>query len=433
MYIFKENIEDNYAKKTKYESTGQNPGASNSIALCSKSLAENANRSIEETDQEYAEKLQLELNQETDPLSSSSSTARIVSSVPEFLKNLALKVDTTDQFLIVTRRRASLDGRLALRKRESLKSSPSKKLMVHYSGEKGIDDGAIHMKFLTHIMSDIKSTVFPTGTPCDSMLDVHSSNLFACGQIAAVSLVNGGSVLNLFHENIFNLMVTKNNTDLLKSTELEKYFVPNEHECFSQIKANPIEHSDFILENGYTGVINDENVDNILGAIMVSISSRRILYLNEILRGLELFGIKETLLENKTMLASLFINSFDTAVNANYVFSLVEPSFSEEGSFRNSVEEKMFDHLQDFLIMMKDENISCVTESLAYDTDNETSTKESEAKINPAGFLKWATGQNHKPLSIGNFNISVKFNHDCFTKNPLHKYVFQLLLHVQGR
>ena len=46
MYIFKENIEDNYAKKTKYESTGQNPGASNLIALCGKSLAENANRSI---------------------------------------------------------------------------------------------------------------------------------------------------------------------------------------------------------------------------------------------------------------------------------------------------------------------------------------------------------------------------------------------------
>ena len=284
------------------------------------------------------------------------------------------------------------------------------------------------MEFLTDIMSEIKNTAFPTSAPCDSMLDMHNNNLFTCALIAAVSLANGEPVPNLFHENIFNLMVTKNNTDLLKSTELEKYFV-----CFSQIKANPIEHSDFILENGYTGVINDENVDNILGAIMVSISSRRILYLNEILRGLELFGIKETLLENKTMLASLFINSFDTAVNANYVFSLVEPSFSEEGSFRNSVEEKMFDHLQDFLIMMKDENISCVTESLAYDTDNETSTKESEAKINPAGFLKWATGQNHKPLSIGNFNISVKFNHDCFTKNPLHKYVFQLLLHVQGR
>ena len=299
--------------------------------------------------------------------------------------------------------------------------------MVHYSEEKSIDDGAIHMEFLTDIMSDIKSTVFPTGAPRDSMLDVHNNNLFGCGQIAAVSLANGGPVPNLFHENIFNLMVTKNNTDLLKSTDLEKCFAADEHECFSQIKTNPIEHSDFNLEIGHTGVINVKNVDNILGAIMVSISSLRILYLNEFLRGLELIGIKETLLENKTLLRSLFINSFDRFVNANYVFSLVEPTFSEEGSFRKPVEEKMLDHLQDFLIMMEDEKISGATESLAYDIDDETSAKESEAKINSAGFLKWVTGQSHKPLSIGNFKISIKFNHDCATKNPLHKLCFPIV------
>ena len=130
------------------------------------------------------------------------------------------------------------------------------------------------MEFLTDIMSDIKSTVFPTGAPRDLMLDVHNNNLFSCGQIAALSVANGGPVTNLFHENIFNLMVTKNNTDLLKSSDLQKYFVPDEHESFSQIKTNPIEHSDFILENGYAGVINVENVDNILGAIMISISLR---------------------------------------------------------------------------------------------------------------------------------------------------------------
>ena len=121
----KENIEDTHAKKAKYESTDPNPETSNSIASCSKSLVY-ANRSIEETDRQYAEKLQLELNQETDPLSSSPSTAGIVSSLREFLKNLALKVDTTDQFFIVTRRGASLDRRLALWKIESLKSSPTK-------------------------------------------------------------------------------------------------------------------------------------------------------------------------------------------------------------------------------------------------------------------------------------------------------------------
>ena len=46
----KENIEDIYAKKEKFESIDQKPETSNSIALCSKSLAENANRSLEETD-----------------------------------------------------------------------------------------------------------------------------------------------------------------------------------------------------------------------------------------------------------------------------------------------------------------------------------------------------------------------------------------------
>ena len=126
-----------------------------------------------------------------------------------FLKNLALKADTMGQFFIVTRREVSLDRRLALWKRESLTSNSTKKLLVHYSGEKGIDDGAIHMEFLTDIMSETKSTVFSTGTPGDSMLDVHSNNPFACGQIASVSLANGRPVLNLFHENIFNLMVTK--------------------------------------------------------------------------------------------------------------------------------------------------------------------------------------------------------------------------------
>ena len=89
---------------------------------------------------------------------------------------------------------------------------------------------------------------------------------------------------------------------------------------------------------------------------------------------------------------SLFINSFDTAVNANYIFSLAKPTFSEKGNFWKLVEEKMLDHLQDFLTVMEDEKISGAIESLVYDTDDQTSAKQSEAKINPAGFLIWVTG-----------------------------------------
>ena len=103
--------------------------------------------SVEETDRLYAEKLQLELNQETDPQPFSPSTVGIVLSVHEFLKNLALKVHTTDQFFIVTRRGASLDRRLALWKRESLKSSPIKKL-IHSGINSGAPGGACRKNFL---------------------------------------------------------------------------------------------------------------------------------------------------------------------------------------------------------------------------------------------------------------------------------------------
>ena len=155
---------------------------------------------------------------------------------------------------------------------------------------------------------------------------------------------------------------------------------------------------------------------------MVSISSRRILHLNEFLRNLEFFGIKEMLIENKILLRSLSINSFETVVNANYVFSLVEPTLSDKGSFRKSVEEKMFDNLQDFLIMTEDERISGATEFLAYYADDEISAKELEAKINPAGFLKWVAGLSHNPLNIGNSKIT-----NFVTKKPLHELCFLVI------
>lgn len=132
-------------------------------------------------------------------------------------------------------------------------------------------------------MSDIKTTVFPNGAPCDSILDVHNNNIFRSDKIAAVYLANGRPVANLFHENSFNLIGTKNITDLVKFNKLEKFFVPDELQFFSQIKTNPIEN---ILILSWkmvnTGVINVENVDNILSAIMISMSSGRILYFWEV-------------------------------------------------------------------------------------------------------------------------------------------------------
>ena len=67
--------------------------------------------------------------------------------------------------------------------------------MVHYSGEKGIDDGAIRMEFLTDILPEIKSTVFPTDNPRDSMLEnvcsgvikVENVDNILCAKMAIIS------------------------------------------------------------------------------------------------------------------------------------------------------------------------------------------------------------------------------------------------------
>ena len=42
-------------------------------------------------------------------------------------------------------------------------------------------------------------------------------------------------------------------------------------------------------------------------------------------------------------------------VDANYVFSLMKPCYSVEGSTRKEVEESVMDSFQDFLISLEDE------------------------------------------------------------------------------
>ena len=65
------------------------------------------------------------------------------------------------------------------------------KLRVHFAGEEGSDTGAIHKEFLSNIISDISRKMFSYGAPIDSMLNVHNGWFTICGEIVAVSLVNG--------------------------------------------------------------------------------------------------------------------------------------------------------------------------------------------------------------------------------------------------
>ena len=214
----------------------------------------------------------------------------------------------------------------------------------------------------------------------------------------------------------------------LKCLCIEKHFVPSEVALFNEIKKDPVNHTDFIIDNGYTGVVNKENIDSIVGTIMIGITTRRLTYLAEFLHGLELFQVKHHLIMHKNMFVKLFVKDGSEHVDSNYVFSLIKPIFSEESSSKRIYEEAIIDHLQDYLNMVEDEKVTGYSAPLAYACEETLDNqKEQCAEISSAGILKWLTGQSHKRLFEEDFKITVNFNHSCMMDKPGHTICFPIV------
>ena len=113
-------------------------------------------------------------------------------------------------------------------------------------------------------------------------------------------------------------------------------------------------HRDTIVDHGYTGVIDQEHINDITGAIMISLVTRRQLYLSEFMRGPELYGLPDIIRQKPEMCKALFVMELEKDVDANYMFSLKKPCYSLEGSSRKEVEESVMDSFQDFLISLED-------------------------------------------------------------------------------
>lgn len=139
---------------------------------------------------------------------------------------------------------------------------------------------------------------------------------------------------------------------------------------------------------------------------MIGITTRRLTYLNEFIRGLELFNVRSTLEKYKDFLGNLFIKDNSGVINANYVYSLFKPVLSPVETTLHVIENQMLDHLQDVLMMFEDENVSGYSEVLAYDSEEtamkeffkeekENIKQEQTAELTPAGVMKWLAGQNH--------------------------------------
>lgn len=110
----------------------------------------------------------------------------------DVVRDLESKVKRDERFLTVAKRATSFPRILKLWQRHASKSYHTNILRVHYSGENGIDPGAIALEFLERSIQEMGSAVFPDGTPIDSSFHVQSGYFRTCGEIAAVSLAQGG-------------------------------------------------------------------------------------------------------------------------------------------------------------------------------------------------------------------------------------------------
>ena len=380
----------------------------------------------------YAQSLQAFFNEEgfLPNLTESEIDQVLPSSFDSIIDDLRKHVCQDEQLFLNVRRNADLMRILSLWGRQKTQS-PESRLMVRFLGESGIDSGALTKEFLTNTVKKIGDEMFSGGAPIDSMQNVTNNNYRFCGQIMAVSIVEGGPPPKFLDESVFYMLC--NGIADVKSL-IEENFSPNDRSFFNQIKKNPQEMSSLIIDNGFTGVINDQSIKTIIETMMVSIASKRRMYLEEVAEGLKIFGLYEKVINNQALMKPLFVrDSASTVVDAPYVTSLLQPSFSPDGSSKRVVEETFIDYLQDFLNDLEDSNIAALPEGevVAFDDATNDDTLPYGMTINadltPAGFLGWCTGQKHRPIFNEDLTISVEFDHDCYKANPGHTICFPIV------
>ena len=273
------------------------------------------------------------------------------------------------------------------------------------------------------------------------MLHVHNGFFLACGQIVAVSLVQGGPPPRFLDESAFQMLV---NPEVNIKELQEDVLTHSEKLLLDKIREDPINNQETILEHGYTGIVDLEHVNDITGTVMVSLVSRRSLYLKEFGKGLELFGLASAIKGNVDQCKKLFVD--DTNVNivdANYLVSVLKPLYLQEGTSKRIIEEGVIDNFQDLLMRMEDENMTGHSEMMAWNHEDKLQDEEPcethhsdkeeslehfhSAELTPSGVLGWLTGQQHRPVNGDNLAITVMFDHDCVQKNPKHSVCFPVV------
>uniref|UniRef100_A0A672K884 HECT domain-containing protein n=1 Tax=Sinocyclocheilus grahami TaxID=75366 RepID=A0A672K884_SINGR len=329
----------------------------------------------------------------------------------EILNWISSNVDQNNTFSICVSRNDIFNRGMQQWQRQK-KSSPKGRLKVTFFGEAGVDSGALSKEFLTEMIAEIETRLFIDGVDNKGKNPVYCLNSLdrnyfrSAGEIMAVSLAQGGPPPVFLREWCFQYLcsgdydsiqvTTSDVTDLEFSLLIEKV---NSTDDIS-------EFTDEILSCGYTGKVSADMKINIIRAIVLHSTMRVVPMLDQLRKGLQLFDLPKVMEMHPDLGLPLFVpGGKDDRVDAAFILENCHPVFSDKGSVKYTKEVNVMNFFQDFLQEVED----C-----------------GEAEQMTAGkVMQWMTGQRHKPILPSDqkdFNITVKFNHDCDTNHTVCFY-----------
>ncbi|KAF6721773.1 G2/M phase-specific E3 ubiquitin-protein ligase, partial [Oryzias melastigma] len=339
----------------------------------------------------------------------------------DVLHHLSKQVNKNMEFKLCVDREGLPDrGILQWQRKKS--SSPAGTLKVVYIGEAGVDTGAMKREFLTDMISGIENRFFEGAetqgkNPKYSLTDLDNENFRTVGEIMAVSIAQGGPA-PAFLKEWCNRFLCHGEIDL---GSLSKKDVTDRESSFLITRVTDAQSlmllADDISDCGYTSHIKPETKKSIIRAIILHSTTRLIPMLQQLRKGMELYGLVKQMEMYPDACHPLFVPGNIVMPDADFIMMSCEAQFSERGTSRERSERRILNFLQDFCQETE-------TSGVRIDPGN-----EAEA-VGIKDVLQWLTGQSHIPIlpdEKRHFKIICDFDHNCSERFGNHSICYPIV------
>ncbi|KAM4594063.1 uncharacterized protein V3H82_025842 isoform 1-T1 [Fundulus diaphanus] len=299
-------------------------------------------------------------NQESN-ISTSEDGINHFQSSEEILNWISCQVDDSCTFSLCVSR-VDLFSRGMQQWQRQKKSRPNCRLKVSFFGESGIDTGALSKEFLTEMVSEIENKLFVGGAdkkgknPLYCLNSLDTNYFRTAGEVMGASMAQGGPLPNFMREWCYRYLCSGDSDSIQVSTsdvtDSELSHLITEVNRATDENINDL--TDDIVGCGYTGKVSVDKKDLIMRAIVLHSTMRLVPMLDQLRKGLQLYGLLEVMKTHPDLCLPMFVPGEDGRVDAAFVLERCQPRFSEMGSVRYSREVNIMNFFQDFLQNIED-------------------------------------------------------------------------------